>query len=128
MPPTEQQRDAALFLVRVSLFLGVALFGGVSWFLHHQGAPLPPAVPGLVYVPMVAVPAGFLGIVLVRMVRSQRTDPRQRASLALIGWALGEAPALAGGVYYYMSGDPRWLFIGTFVLLASFLLLPIRAD
>jgi hypothetical protein len=39
---------------------------------------------------------------------------------------MGEGVALAGGVYYFITNDPRYYVTGILVLLASFMLFPIK--
>jgi hypothetical protein len=44
----------------------------------------------------------------------------------VIGWAAGELAALAGGVHYFLTNDPQWYGTGVLVLVASYVVLPIR--
>ena len=123
-----QQRAAILLMIRASMFAGVTLFGAVIWALHHQGSwnalDVPPAMRML---PPIVLAAAVLAVLLIRLVWSTRPAATDRTPLAVIGWGIAEAPALAGGVYYFFTDDPRWMLGGAFVLLASFLLLPVRA-
>lgn len=126
---TPQQRALQLLMIRASMFAGVTLFGAVIWVTHRQGAWQPMALPPAMHLlPMVAIAAGALGVLLVRFVWSTRPTGADRTPLAIIGWGIAEAPAIAGAVYYWFTDDPRWMIGGAFVLLASFLLLPVRPD
>ena len=45
----------------------------------------------------------------------------------IVGWALGEVPAVWGGIHYLLTGDPQRYFTGLMFLVMAFLLLPVRA-
>jgi len=48
--------------------------------------------------------------------------------LGIIGWAIGEAVAIFGAVYYYMLGVPTWYVMGLAFMLGVFALFPVRRD
>lgn len=125
--PQAPQRVAPLAIIRMSFLVGVLLFGGVIWFLHRQPGFVPdggmerlrPVVPFILL--------GFIAaIVGVRIYLSRVTDPAKLHSTQLMGWAIGEAAALFGGVYYFNTDDPRFFIMGLFVMLASFIVVPLR--
>jgi hypothetical protein len=126
-PPTADGRTPQLGIIRMALLGGVLLFGAVIWFLHRQPGyvpdgsmePLRPVVPFI----MLAFVAGIIG---VRVYLSRVTEPVQLHNFRLIGWAMGEAAALCGGVYYLNTNDPRFFIMGLFVQLASFIVVPLR--
>ena len=114
-------------LIRAALFTGVAMFGAVIYFQHRQAGWAPPRfLPELVYVPIVATALALVGMFVLRAVWSRTTNDQQRATYMVMGWAMGEGAALAGGVYYFITDDPRYYIAGIFVLLASFMLFPIN--
>jgi ABC-type Mn2+/Zn2+ transport system permease subunit len=65
-------------------------------------------------------------LLLVLRARLARLTESAGRSVLIIAWAIGEAAALFGGVYYFLSGEPQWFIIGLFLMLASFILFPIR--
>ena len=121
-----------LALIRAALLGGVLLFGLVSWVTIRQrgGGPLPGIEPAALGVFRVLVPALCLAAigaaVAIRLAVARATEPARRNSLRIIGWATGEAAALAGGVYYFEVGDPKLYLIGLTAMLATFIVVPIR--
>jgi hypothetical protein len=77
-------------------------------------------------VPIVALAIGLVGMLVLRAIWSRAVDEKQRSTLMIVGWAMGEGVALAGGVYYFITNDPRYYVTGILVLLASFMLFPIK--
>lgn len=126
-PRPAERTPAQLGIIRMALLGGVLLFGAVIWFLHRRPGYVPvggmeqlrPIVPLI----MLAFIAGIVGI---RFYLSRITDPAQLGTFQLVGWTLGEAAALFGGVYYYNTDDPRFFIIGLFVMVASFIVVPLR--
>lgn len=126
-PRPIERTPAQLGIIRIGLLTGVLLFGAVIWFLQRRPgfvpdgsmAQLRPIVPFI----MLAFIAAIIG---VRVYLSRVTDATQLGTYQLIGWAIGEAAGLFGGVYYFNTGDPRFFLIGLFVMLASFIVLPLR--
>lgn len=126
-PMTRERTPAQLGIIRIGLLMGVLLFGAVVWFLHRRPGFVPdrgmeqlrPVVPFIML--------GFIAaIVAVRIYLSRVTDAGRLGTYQIIGWAIGEAAALFGGVYYFNTDDPRFFLIGLFVMLASFIVLPLR--
>ena len=126
-PPVFDARTRTLGIIRMSFLAGVLLFGAVVWFLHSQPGyvvdgsmePLRPVMPFVLL-------AFIAGIVAVRLYLSRITDEAQLGNFRLIGWAIGEAAALCGGVFYLNTNDPRFYIMGLFVQLASFVVVPLR--
>ena len=126
-PRIPDRTAAQAGIIRMALLGGVLLFGGVVWFLHRQPGFIPdgsmaqmrPVVPFILL-------AFIAAIVAVRFYLSRVTDEAQLRTFQLIGWALGEAAALFGGVYYFNTDDPRFYIMGLFVMLASFIIVPLR--
>ena len=127
-PIDPRARVAQLALIRLSLLLGVLLFGGVIYFLHRDPSWRPQpggnaaAIRMATYVVWAAVVVGAL---VLRGLHA-RAPEAERPTFAILGWALGEAAALLGGVYYFLTDDPRRYLIGVFFLLAAFILFPLR--
>jgi hypothetical protein len=107
--------------------MGSVMVAGVAYFLHSRGgAPVEPPPEMLIYVPIVAIAGALLAIFPIRTWLMRTADPIGRQNILLIGWAVGDAAALAGCVYYLLTHDSRFAITGIFVLLACMILLPIR--
>jgi hypothetical protein len=122
--------DAALALVRISLLLGVLLFGAVTWFLHRDPSWQPRSPESLPAVRRAMLAAWVLAIVglLALRTRLARLTGDARRSLLVVAWAVGEGAALFGGVYYFLSGDAMSFLGGLLVMLAALLLFPVRRE
>jgi hypothetical protein len=59
---------------------------------------------------------------------TQRRRATSRLPEALEGWLLGQLIAWFGMAYYALTNDPISFAAGTALLLASFVIFPIRAD
>ena len=117
-----------LGLARISLLGGALLFGGMVYYVQSQdGAkPTPTAdvVRQLRYVGYGVWIVAVAGILFVK-IRLGETIERGSPNLSLIGWALAEATALFGGVYYFATGDYSLWVAGILVMVVSFGLFPV---
>lgn len=128
-PPTDAERLRTLGLIRVALLLGVLMFGGITWLENRQALPaVGPALSShaLRVLVIVLVAAAVAGMLVVRVLLAREANVRRRGALCIIAWAGGEAAALGGGVYYFVFHDPRWYAVGLLVLVASFVVVPLR--
>jgi hypothetical protein len=115
-----------LALLRIGLWSGVTLFGIVIWFLHRQPGWTPGATPMAVKYAQAAMSVVAVAIALGMRGRTNReTDDVQRNARLLTLWAVGEAPALLGGVIYFLTGETQSYVLGLFAMLTTFVLLPI---
>ncbi|HSJ64418.1 MAG TPA: hypothetical protein VK922_11050 [Gemmatimonadaceae bacterium] len=122
-PPT-----STLAVIRIALLVGVLMFGAVTYMVQ-RGDTWQAAGPDLLDTLRVALLATWVvAVVLLLVLRARLTRLTEVAgrSVLIIAWAVGEGAALFGGVYYFLSGNPEWFIIGLFVMLASFILFPIR--
>jgi hypothetical protein len=55
-----------------------------------------------------------------------RAAPERRATFSVIAWALGEATAIYGGLFWMLLGDPQWYLYGVACLLLTYFIFPIR--
>ncbi len=113
-------------VIRIALLAGVLLFGGVCWYVVSRQPPAPDeslyAVLQITFgAALLAVVGAFL--VLRRVVR--RADAQRRPALTVAGWALGEAPALLGGVTWLLTGRPLLYLAGTTLMVAAFIMFPL---
>jgi hypothetical protein len=119
---------SSLAVVRIALLVGVLMFGAVTYYVQ-RGVSWEPAAPDVLntlHTVMLAVLV--LAVVLLLVLRSRlgRRSLAGERTMLVMAWAIGESAALFGGVYYFLSGNAQWFIIGLFVMLASFILFPIR--
>ena len=122
-------RTSTLALIRAALLIGVLVMGGIMWLVRRQGGQ--PAAPVETLAMLRTLGFVWWGVALAGMLVLLFRSRRQRVGapvprLNIIGWTLAELPALHGAIYYLSSGDLRWYVNGLYLLLASFLLFPIR--
>lgn len=119
---------ATLAVVRLAILGGVLAFGALAWHLQRQPgwsrAPLDRDV--FFYASLAIWAVATAGLLLLRGRWRRETDPARRTPLLIVGWALGEMPAVWGGILYLLTGDPQRYFTGLLFLVMAFLLLPIR--
>jgi hypothetical protein len=114
-------------LIRLALIAGVLMFGAVALFVHRQPSWKPGMVPSAIGYALLAY-----AIVAVSIARAMRgrvlrePDPQRRASLLIIGWAVGEGAALFGAVIFFVTGQGQWYLLGLLAMLGVFAFLPIR--
>lgn len=126
-PGNMERTPTQMAIIRMALLGGVLIFGAVIWFLHRQPGYVPaggmeqmrPVIPAIMLV--------FIAcIVAVRFYLARVTDPSKVGIFQLVGWTIGEAAAVLGAAYYFSTDDPRFYIIGLFVMLASFIVVPLR--
>lgn len=121
---------ATLGIVRLAMLGGMLVFGGVAWYLTHQPGwrpSLPPGRDAFFFASLGIWAVVAAGLLLLRIRVRREADPRRRTPLLLVGWALGEMPAVWGGIYFLLTGDPQRYVTGLLFLVMAFLLLPLRA-
>jgi hypothetical protein len=118
--------NRTLALIRIALLVGALAFGAVVWFLRRTSEPSYPvnqqglrvagqAVWGLMTI-------GTLGLFL----GAGKATPERRAAFSVVAWALGEATAIYGGLFWMMLGDPQWYLYGIACLLLTYFIFPVR--
>ncbi|HEU0076392.1 MAG TPA: hypothetical protein VFQ76_02010 [Longimicrobiaceae bacterium] len=116
-----------LRIIRMALLGGVVMFGAVVTYLHSQERPeVPEAAQALQYVNIAFLVMAAAGVMYLQRKHEAERDPARRSTWNIIAWALGEATAMFGGVHYLLSGSPIPYLVGLAMLLASFVLVPIR--
>ncbi|HUF25801.1 MAG TPA: hypothetical protein VMM18_02370 [Gemmatimonadaceae bacterium] len=118
----------ALALIRIVLLLGVLMFGALTMFVQGQDTWMPAPPETLERLRYVGVGVWAVAILMVLLLRTRGMPPEGRAGAAtpsIIGWAIGEAVALFGGVYYFLSGSGEWYLLGVMFLAATFIVFPI---
>lgn len=121
-------RGSTLRIIRIALLSGVLMFGGIAFFLTQQdgGRGDPEMAQTLQMVNILLLVSAVIGILWVQRRHAAERDPARRTSLNIIGWAMGEATALFGGVHFLLMGSAIPYFVGLVTMLAAFALVPIR--
>ncbi|HUQ81014.1 MAG TPA: hypothetical protein VM076_07755 [Gemmatimonadaceae bacterium] len=118
--------NRTLALIRIALLVGVLVFGGIVWYLRRMGDASYPVDPRGLRVAGQAVwglmTLGTLGLFLA----AARATAERRAAFSVIAWALGEATAIFGGLYWMMLGDMQWYLYGVACLLLTYFIFPVR--
>jgi hypothetical protein len=114
-------------ILRMALLAGVFAFGSAIWFLHGQGSietvPLDTMLRNLFVGVMIAA---AVGLMVIQRRHAAAADPQQIQTWTIVGWAAGETVALFGGVLYFLTGSATPFLVGLGMLLAAFVMIPIR--
>lgn len=127
--PSNLPRAATLRIIRVALLTGVLMFGGIAFYLTRQrggGIGDTELAQTLQWVNIGFLVVAAIGIMIMQRKHAAETDPARRSTLNIVAWAMGEATALFGGVHYLLMGDPMPYVVGLGLMLASFVVVPIR--
>jgi hypothetical protein len=114
-------------LIRLALIAGVLMFGAVVLFVHRQPSWKPGTLPPAIGYALMAYAIVAVSIAAAMRGRVLREPEQQRrASLLLVGWAVGEAAALFGGAIFFVTGQSHWYLLGLLAMAIAFVLLPTR--
>lgn len=115
--------------IRLALLAGVLMFGAVIVFVHRQPDWKPGTLPSVLGYALLAYVIAVIAIAMALRPRVMReVDPQRRATLLIIGWAVGEAAGLVGGVIFFVTGQGQWYLLGLLAMVGSFALLPARSS
>jgi hypothetical protein len=117
-----------------TILLGIALFAGLVVWVWHSLEPdaHPAALAGKLRV--VGVMTWLYALVQIADMRFWHSNVSEKRRLAaripesVIGWLFGQMLACFGIVYYGVTEDARWYVAGLALLLATFVMFPIRRD
>ena len=123
---TSSNATRTLGLIRIALLVGVLAFGGIVWYLRRSGDVSYAVNPRGLRVAGQAVWGLMTLGTLALFVTAGRASPERRASLSVIAWALGEATAIYGGLFWMLLGDSQWYLYGVACLLLTYFIFPIR--
>jgi hypothetical protein len=115
-----------LGLIRIAFLVGVLAFGGIVWHLRRSGDTGYLVNPRSLRVAGQAVWGTMTLGTLALFLLAGRGNPERRGSLGVIAWALGEATAIYGGLFWLLLGDPQWYLYGVACLLLTYFIFPIR--
>lgn len=120
-------RSATLRIIRIALLSGILVFGGVAYYLTRQnGGIAPENGDTLQIVNVVLLVGAAAGIMFIQRRHLAEKDPARRSTLNISAWALGEMTALFGGVHFLMVGNPVPYLVGVVMMVAAFVVVPIR--
>ena len=124
--PVRSSTTRTLGLIRIALLVGVLVFGGVVWYLRRSGAASYDVDPhGLRVAGQAVWGLTTLGT-LALFLAAARASTERRGTFAVIAWALGEATAIYGGLFWMLLGDRQWYLYGVACLLLTYFIFPIR--
>jgi hypothetical protein len=124
-----------LFVIRIALLAGVAMFAGLTVFLRQSGN-LPPADAAtleriaVMRYAVWALSAFSVAWAFLWKARAEAAMTEQATATAMIvGWAPGEATAILGTITHFLGGPVATLAFGVlaFVVVLLVLRIPGRA-
>jgi hypothetical protein len=124
--PRSPGATRTLGIIRIAMLVGVLAFGGVVWYLRRSGGTGYPVNPRGLRVAGRAVWGLMTLGTLALFLSAGRASPERRATLSVIAWALGEATAIYGGLFWMLLGDSQWYLYGVACLLLTYFIFPIR--
>lgn len=117
-------KRAQLAIIRLAMGSGVLAFGGMAWFVSQsRAADAAPPLQELTYAAWGVWGLALTALAVWRFIRQEQIEKGDATSL-IIGWALGEVPALFGAAYLLVTGVPTLLLVGLVIFAASALLFP----
>ena len=117
-----------------NILLGIALFAGLAVFVWHSFGPQPRPLALVGKLRVVGVMTWLYALVQIADMRFWHSNFSEKRRLAtripesVIGWLFGQMLACFGIVYYGVTEDIRWYVAGLVLLLATFVIFPIRRD
>lgn len=125
--PEQGANPSQLRLIRLSLLLTVVLFGVmVSVMVQNEPPRAAELARPLLMVNIAYLVGAMVGIMFFQRKHAAEPDRRRRTTFSVIAWALGESTALFGAVHYLLVGSPIPYLVGLAMLIAAFVLVPIR--
>ncbi|HEY0019858.1 MAG TPA: hypothetical protein VGC13_26395 [Longimicrobium sp.] len=131
MPDNGPRRPGAgptqLRVIRMALLGPVILFGAYVAVTVSRNPPQAPELARpLLYVNLAYLVGAALGLLYFQRRHAAERDPARRTTFNIVAWAIGESTALFGAVHYLLVGSPIPYLVGLGMMLASFVLVPIR--
>ena len=116
-----------LRLIRISLLLPVVVFGAIVSVMVQRDPPRAPEMAQpLLMVNIVYLIGAMAGILYFQRRHAAEPVRQRRVTFNVVAWALGESTALFGAVHYLLVGSPIPYVVGLGMLIAAFVLVPIR--
>lgn len=117
------QPRVALPIIRLAMGAGTLAFGAVAVVLARSRPSDVPPPPGLSWVAWGVWGTALAALAAWRLLRAPQVERGDPATL-IVGWAIGEVPALFGAAYVILTGQPTLLLAGFVIYAASMALFP----
>jgi hypothetical protein len=122
-----RQVATSLRLVRIAFTGAVVGFAVLAQQRLRSAGPESLGDPGaLRWVNAAFLVLAAAALLVLQRRHAREEDPRRRHGLNVLAWAAGESAALLGVVHWMRIGNPLPFYLGLAVLLAAFVLVPIR--
>jgi hypothetical protein len=120
-----QPKPAGLAIIRIALGMGLLTFGGMAFVLSRsRAADAAPPPESLTWAAWGVWGGALAALTAWRLLRARHVERGDAATL-IVGWAIGEVPALFGAAYLLLTGVPTLLLVGYMVFATAMLLFPL---
>ena len=117
-----------------TILIGLALFAGLVVWVWHSLGPQPHPAQLASKLRVVGVMTWLYALVQIADMRFWHSRVAERRRVAsgipesVIAWLFGQMLACFGIIYYGVTEDARWYVAGLVLLVATFVVFPIRRD
>lgn len=121
------KQATAYHTIRVAMMGGLLLLGAVTWFLHRapDWQPPSPGVAGrLAMFGRILWAVAGVGLVYLYSRHRDAGQPARVSNFAIVAWSVGEALALFGVVFFYLTGVATWYVSGMLAMSITFVAFP----
>jgi hypothetical protein len=119
--------SAALRMIRISLLMAVVVTGAmVSVMVQNDPPRAPELARPMLLVNIVYLIGAMAGILYFQRRHAAEPLRQRRVTFNVVAWALGESTGLFGAAHYLLVGSPIPWLVGLAVLVAAFVLVPVR--
>lgn len=122
----QQRPGMSLHIIRLAMGAGLLTFGTGAYIASRMRPPdTAPAPENLTWAAWGIWGVALTALTAWRLLRAEQVERRDPTTL-IVGWAIGEVPALFGAAYLLVTGQPALLLAGYVVFSAAMLLFPAR--
>lgn len=120
----------SLFVVRIAIVSAVVLFTAMTWYVRSRAPQgTDPSAAAEFAWPILGIQAlTALGVVALSWAGRRTAERARLTNVAIMGWAVGEMAAIAGIVFWFVTGSTERLGFGLLVFAAALLLFRIPPD
>lgn len=119
--------SSALRMIRISLLMAVVVTGAmVSVMVQNDPPRAPELARPMLLVNIVYLIGAMAGILYFQRRHAAEPLRQRRVTFNVVAWALGESTGLFGAAHYLLVGSPIPWLVGLAVLVAAFVLVPVR--
>lgn len=125
--PQGKQVATSLRIIRIAFTATVLLFAVLAQQMVARGDAMGMEHASALRWVNLAFLIGAAAVILWIQRRHEREpDPRRRQTLNIVAWAAGESAAFFGIVHWMVVGQAMPFYVGLALMLAAFVLVPIR--